>query len=145
MAAKEWAQFRIFWRKGSLSNAFGETYVRDLVASTNLSLSFFILLNSLLSNCSALRSESMDAARDTSRRFCCACARKVPTQSSVTGCPCRIALIKALRHSLITAISSSPAFRKSLENPDTPGCSVSGLVGGVLAPPVGNVTQFDFL
>src|SRR5438094_2624501 len=92
-----------------------------------------MLLNSLFSNRRPFRSASVEAATETSRRFCCACPRKLATQSSVTGYPWRMAFIRAIRHSLITDISSIPALRKSLENPGVVDGLASELVAGVFA------------
>jgi hypothetical protein len=50
IAASERAQFMILWSSGSLLSDSGDTYVLELLASTNRSHNFFMLLNSFVSS-----------------------------------------------------------------------------------------------
>src|SRR6266576_570632 len=117
IAASACPQFNIRRSSGSFSSASLRVYVLDLFASRNRSLKCFMLLNSFVSSWNAFLSDSVDAARETNLRLCCARSLKLFIQSSVIGNPRWTALIRALRHSLITDICSMPALRKSFVNP----------------------------
>lgn len=117
IAARACPQFKIRRSSGSFSSASVRVYVLDLFASRNRSLNCFMLLNSFVSNWNAFLSDSVDAASETNLRLCCALSLKLVIQSSVIGNPRWTALIRVLRHSLITDICSMPALRNSFVSP----------------------------